>query len=145
MVSPHAGAGDWGTRLISEAALALPIDKPKPKRSLLPLLTVLFLISYGLMVLLVVEQNRTITSQRWLITELMSDSKELSALKGKMLFQKEKAEKHPGAKTQEHAPSTQAVPQQEKSDKSKARRGTLERPPRLASDVPDVRRALNKI
>lgn len=29
---------------------------------MLPLLTVLFLISYGLMVLLVIEQNRTITS-----------------------------------------------------------------------------------
>jgi hypothetical protein len=108
---------------------------------MLPLLTVLFLISYGLMVLLVVEQNRTITSQRWLITELMSDSKELTSLKGKLLAERRNAEKHSGSKTQTQTPSTQAVPQNQK----KARRSAPERPPRLASDAADVRRTLNLI
>ena len=109
---------------------------------MLPLLTVLFLFSYGLMVLLVIEQNRTITSQRWLITELMSDSKELNALKGKMLLDQRNAEKHPGSKTQIQAPSTQAVPQQ---DKGRARSAGPMQPPRPASDVQDIRRALNLI
>ena len=104
---------------------------------MLPLLTVLFLISYGLMLLLAIEQNRTITSQRWLITELMSDSKELTSLKGKLLKEKRNAEKHPGSRTQ--APSTQAVPGQD------TRRSAPEHPPRLASDAPDARRALHLI
>jgi hypothetical protein len=106
---------------------------------MLPLLTVLFLISSGLMLLLAIEQNRTITSQRWLITELMSDSKELTSLKGKLLNEKRNAEKHPGSRTQPQAPSTQAVPRHD------TRRSAPEHPPRLTSDAPDARRALRLI
>lgn len=51
------------------------------KRALLPLLVVLFVISYGLLTMLVVEQNKTITSQRTLIHLLFKDSLHLSALK----------------------------------------------------------------
>ena len=36
------------------------IEVPKKKRSLLPLLTVLFLFSYGLMTVLIVEQGSAI-------------------------------------------------------------------------------------
>ena len=110
---------------------------------MLPLLTVLFLLSYGLLVLLVVEQNRTITSQRWLITELMSDSKELVSLKTKILAEHRNAEKHavPKPKTESQTPSTQAVPQ----NNSKTRRNSSEHPPKLTSDTPDVRRAVNTI
>lgn len=50
-------------------------------RGWLPVLTVLFLISYGLMTMLIVEQGRTIESQRALIRELFRDSTELSAIK----------------------------------------------------------------
>ena len=50
----------------------------KPKQQLLPLLVVLFLISYGLLALLVVEQGRTIENQRSLIQQLFSDSAELT-------------------------------------------------------------------
>lgn len=108
---------------------------------MLPLLTVLFLLSYGLMVLLVVEQNRTITSQRWLITELMSDSKELNSLKAKMLTERRNAEKHAAPKTQDQTPSTQATPE----SKNKTRRSAPEHPPKLTSDTPDVRRAVDMI
>ena len=51
------------------------------KRGWLPVLTVLFLISYGLMTMLIVEQGQTIESQRALIRELFRDSTELSAVK----------------------------------------------------------------
>ena len=54
---------------------------------MLPLLTALFLISYGLMTLLIVEQGSTIQSQRTLIQQLLGDSTELSALKGKAIQQ----------------------------------------------------------
>jgi len=51
------------------------------KRGWLPVLTALFLISYGLMTMLIVEQGQTIESQRALIRELFRDSTELSAVK----------------------------------------------------------------
>jgi hypothetical protein len=51
------------------------------KRSLLPLLVVLFLISYGLLVKLVWEQDRAIDSQSTLIHLLYKDSLHLSALR----------------------------------------------------------------
>ncbi len=53
------------------------------KRGWLPVLVVLFLISYGLMTMLIVEQGQTIESQRALIRELFRDSNELSAVKQK--------------------------------------------------------------
>jgi len=51
------------------------------RRGWLPVLTLLFLVSYGLMTMLIVEQGRTIESQRALIRELFRDSTELSATK----------------------------------------------------------------
>ena len=47
------------------------------------MLTILFLLSYGLLTMLVVEQGRTIDSQRNLIHLLFSDSVQLSSIKGK--------------------------------------------------------------
>src|SRR3984957_5123799 len=52
---------------------------------MLPVLVVLFLISYGLMTMLIIEQGRTIESQRALIHELYHDSAELAAAKGRTL------------------------------------------------------------
>jgi hypothetical protein len=72
------------------------------KHGWLPLLTVLFLISYGLMTMLIVEQGQTIESQRALIRELFRDSSELSAVKRAQ----QKSVQSPSAKTQ--APVTQA-------------------------------------
>jgi hypothetical protein len=66
---------------------AIPVADPATaaaapeKHGWLPLLTVLFLISYGLMTMLIVEQGQTIESQRVLIRELFRDSTELSAVK----------------------------------------------------------------
>jgi uncharacterized membrane protein len=51
----------------------------RKKRSLLPVLTVVFLASYGLMTLLIVEQGEAIQSQRNLIQVLLRDSRELWA------------------------------------------------------------------
>jgi hypothetical protein len=48
-------------------------------------LVVLFLISYGLMTMLIIEQGRTIESQRALIHELYHDSAELAAVKSRTL------------------------------------------------------------
>ena len=92
----------FGTSAVpTVSAIAAPAA-PK-KLGWLPLLTVLFLISYGLMTTLIVEQGQTIESQRALIRELFHDSTELSATK--MKAQQDRAQSL-SAKTQ--APETQA-------------------------------------
>ncbi len=79
---------------------ALPTEVGKKKRSLLPLLTVVFLASYGLMTLLIVEQGEAIESQRSLIQVLLGDSHELWAMKAKALIAKR-------AQVQAQSPSAQ--------------------------------------
>lgn len=72
----------FNTTAIPSAVPARAPEAPR-KRGWLPLLTVLFLISYGLMTMLIVEQGLTIESQRALIRELFRDSTELTATKMK--------------------------------------------------------------
>ena len=55
-------------------------DKTKRKLTALPLLVVLFAISYGMLVKLVIEQDKTIESQRSLIHLLFADNISLSKL-----------------------------------------------------------------
>jgi hypothetical protein len=133
------------------------------KKTLLPLLVVLFLISYGLMTLLVMEQGRTIQTQRYLIQQLFDDSTKLTAMKSDLLQQQHRAAK-PEAKahSQVQAPSSQAktpssqtrktpssqVTPRDKalsSQKGKIQKKPLEKPPKDTSDTADERRALSWI
>jgi hypothetical protein len=72
----------FGNHAVSIVATT-EIPAADKKHGWLPLLIVLFLISYGLMTMLIVEQGQTIESQRVLIRELFRDSTELSTLKKK--------------------------------------------------------------
>ena len=74
------------------------------KRGWMPLLTVLFLISYGLMTMLIVEQGSTIESQRALIRDLMRDSTELWTAKGRAVMEKNRTD----AQRPAQAPSARA-------------------------------------
>jgi cytoskeletal protein RodZ len=136
-----------------------PEVRPKRKYSLLPLLVIVFLLSYGLMTLLIVKQSTTIESQRTAIQQLLTNSHEMSALKSKPAQKQTEAEQVASAPTQAQAenvekdspvpaPSTQAVPS-EKSNKAhsgaKAKRPLPERPPTPASDIADERRSLMSI
>jgi hypothetical protein len=118
---------------------------------MLPILTVLFLISYGLMTLLIVEQGSTIQSQRTLIQQLLGDSTELSALKGKVIQQQQAKAAKPQVEAQNNppiqTPSTQATPSEKTSahTSSKAQRPAPEKPPVPASDIADSRRELMSI
>ena len=78
--------------------------KTSKKHPFLPLLTVLFLISYGLMTMLIVEQGNTIESQRLLIKQLFSDSAELSVMKGQRTTQRHPGKTHPKAFAHPQAP-----------------------------------------
>ena len=133
------------------------IGAEKSKHSMLPFLIVLFLISYGLLALLVVEQAHTIDAQRGLIRQLVSDSVELTTLKGKAL-QKSHTPVTPKPQTpssqvqppssQREAPSSRVGPGNKASNANKAGRlqkRLPEKPPRDTSDTADERRNLRSI
>jgi hypothetical protein len=118
----------------------------KPKRTLLPLLTVLFLISYGLLTMLVVEQARTIDSQRGLIRDLFQDSVQLSGIREKAVLKKNADAM---AKSNSHAktPPAPSAPRPEIQNRStsKLRRPMPQRPPKDTSGEGDQRRMLISI
>lgn len=135
--------------LLQEDAVA--VIPQKPKHQLFPLLIVLFLISYGLLTLLVVEQARTIDNQRSLIQQLFQDSVELTALKGKTFQQQHPrpaspSKAKPQAQTpssQNQTPSSQANPRDNVASQKRA--GRLQKafpvkPPKDTADTPDDRR-----
>jgi cytoskeletal protein RodZ len=103
-----------GTTEIAETPLN-PATEPRKKHGWLPVLVVLFMISYALMTMLIVEQGRTIDSQRVLIHELFRDSQELSAVKQKAQEEQPQAPQSQVAVTRDpssqgssiQAPSTQ--------------------------------------
>ena len=134
---------------------------------MLPMLIVLFLISYALLALLVVEQAHTIDAQRSLIRQLFTDSVELTTLKGKNFQQQ-----HPHSavvpkpqtpSSQVQTPSSQSPssplsqgkttspgvgPESKIADpnhSNKMHRKPLEKLPKDWSDNSDDRRSLNSI
>jgi hypothetical protein len=116
---------------------------------MLPLLTVLFLLSYGLMTMLVVEQGRTIDAQRTLIRQLFGDSSELTALKGSAV-QKHNAEVQAQGKAQSKAqtPASGATTGDTAKNShaaGKVRRQIPQKPPQVTSDTQDERRAVISI
>ena len=121
-------------------------------RSLLPVLTILFLVSYGLLTMLVVEQGRTIDSQRSLIHLLFSDSVQLSSIKGKAIQKQQtearaEAQKKPSQPTpadpRAQPPSTHQPQAGAKNQStSKVGRPLLPKPPRNTVDQGDDRRIL---
>jgi hypothetical protein len=140
---------------------AVPItpSTPAKKRGWLPLLTILFLISYGLMTMLIVEQGRTIESQRALIRDLFRDSTELSAVKMKAMEVQAQAQ-NPSSQTpstpapsahvptmhapMKQSPSSQAETQQHPQIQVKPK-SQFQMPSRPAVDLQDTRRALKTI
>jgi hypothetical protein len=124
-------------------ANASPIEAPHPRKKLgwLPILTVLFCISYGLMTMLIIEQGATIESQRVLIHELFRDSAELSANKMKAQIEKHKADAQraqssPVATPSTQIPSTQAQsnPSSQAAQQNRVQRPQFQMPSRPASD-----------
>lgn len=126
----------------------------KSRGALLPLLVVLFLISYGILTLLVVEQGRTIEAQRGLLRELLRDSTQLADLKGK-LARADNAQSHdkPAAQKTEQPDATpgnsgSAAPKTPRKDPKrlgKSARTLKEIPEKPAADLQDVRRSTRVI
>jgi hypothetical protein len=126
---------------------------------MLPVLVVLFVFSYGLMTLLIVEQGSTIQSQRMLIQQLLGDTHELASMKGKAIREQalsRQAQSQATQKTDPQAPSTRArsnetpsaqaaTPKTQPNHSGKLQRPLPPRPPKPASDLVDVRRNLSSI
>jgi hypothetical protein len=117
----------------------------RKKHGWMPLLTILFLLSYGLMTMLIVEQGQTIESQRALIRELLHDSIALSALKGSQAqhqLAQNQTTQNPSTQAQtKQAPSSQADPQV-RTESEAAKQKPFRMPTRPASDLADKARAL---
>ncbi len=117
-------------------------QKATQSATMLPILVVLFVLSYVLLTLLVFEQGQTIESQRTLIREMLKDSNQLAALKGKLAHDANQRAKAASPADQSH----EAVPVQPKSsDKDAKQRGksahsTKQAPGEPESDLEDVRR-----
>lgn len=114
-------------------------------------MTVLFLISYGLMTMLIVEQGQTIESQRSLIRDLFRDSQELSAVKKAQSQGQAPATQNPSNHPSTQAPSKQA-PSSQAGPQAAPQRGTqkeaskqkpqVRMPSKPASDLVDDVRTL---
>ena len=79
------------------------------KHTLLPVLSILFLVAYGLMSYLIVEQGNVINSQALLIRQLFTDSNELSSMKAKAAH-----DRHQTATAKPHEPPKAEAEQQRK-------------------------------
>jgi hypothetical protein len=131
--------------------ILVPNATPKRKHSMLPVLVIVFMISYALMTMLIVVQGRTIETQRALIHSLFSDSSELSHLKGQ-IFQKQHAAAQAQAEAKVHsqvqAPSTQDKTQNRTKANRNAGKLRNPAPPRLPKNdfsLEDVRRVVLSI
>ncbi len=118
--------------------------------AILPLLVILFVVSYGILTMLVFEQGQTIESQRTLIREMLKDSNQLASLKGK-LARDDGKRSHDKAAAQDRsgmdsdaATGTKGAASNA-SRPSKTARSMKQVPGKPAADLEDVRRATNVI
>jgi len=119
--------------------------------SLLPLLVVLFIVSYAILTLLVIEQGRTIEAQRSLVSEMLKDSTQLAALKGKMAREAKQSQDKAPAEAEEREPgSGNSTTPPKKHETDPKRSGPSARPHKVipqkpAADLEDVRRSTRAI
>ena len=132
-------------------------SKKSRSATLLPLLVILFIVSYGILTLLVFEQGRTIESQRFLIRGMLQDSTQLASLKGKLARDESNRSHDKAAAQAEHKdadsgsrsagnPAAGAKGSDKQTKRpSKSSRSTKEAPGKPASDLTDVRRSTRSI
>ena len=135
---------------------------PSRPAAMLPLLVILFIVSYCILTMLVFEQGQTIESQRSLIREMLKDSTQLAALKDKqarddskrMLDQtvapedqknSEMSTPAAGEKTPESKGSDAKGTEKGSKKPGKSARSAKPVPQRPAADLEDVRRLTHVI
>jgi len=130
---------------------AAPQNTTRPT-GMLPLLVILFIVSYGILTMLVFEQGQTIESQRSLIREMLKDSTQLAALKDKLARDDSKRAHDKAAAQADHKDADSGNPAAgvKGSDKGTKRPGKSEHsmkeaPGKPAGDLEDVRRSTGVI
>ena len=167
-MTPGANGADSGAFVtIVYSAECLASQKKSRPATLLPLLVILFIVSYGILTLLVFEQGRTIESQRTLIRAMLQDSTQLASLKGKLARDESNRPHDMAAAQAEHKdadsgnrstgnpaagsrstgnPAAGAKGSDKQTKRpSKSARSTKEAPGKPASDLTDVRRSTRVI
>lgn len=123
---------------------------------MLPLLVILFIVSYGILTMLVFEQGQTIESQRGLIREMLKDSTQLAAMKGKLARDDSKRSHDKASAQSDHKDADSGNPAAgtKRSDKEtnketkrpgKSAHSMKEAPGKPAADLEDVRRSTRVI
>jgi hypothetical protein len=130
-------------------------NPPKSRPALLPLLIILFIASYAILTMLVVEQGRTIESQRGLLREMLKDSTQLAALKGKLAQgtnqrsperSATQPQKDRAAQAADPVPATpKARAGNETPHRAKSPHAMKEVPEKPAQDLQDIRRSTRVI
>lgn len=121
----------------------------KTNGAMLPFLVVLFVISYSILTLLVIEQGRTIDVQRGLLREMLKDSTQLASLKGKIAREEairaaEKSAVSPEEKKSANA-TPNLTPKAPNKEKQPTKRTLKQVPEKPAADLQDVRRSTRVI
>ncbi len=144
-VTPVGGSAEDDTLTIAYSAECKAIQKANRSTGMFPVLVVLFVFSYAILTTLVIEQGRTIETQRALIREMLQDSNQLAMLKGKMAQDKAR-------KTLSKAEGDSATEQQKPSGPTangkpagKHSESMKDIPQRPESDLQDVRRMTHVI
>jgi hypothetical protein len=125
----------------------------KSRPAMLPILIILFLASYTILTMLVVEQGRTIEAQRSLLRDMLKDSTQLAQLKGKIARDGQpqlaaKPAPRNDSTDQAAAPPPNEPKSQAQSDaqkRSKAPHSMKDVPAKPAQDLQDVRRSTSVI
>lgn len=128
-------------------------NAPKSRPTLLPILIVLFVASYTILTMLVVEQGRTIEAQRGLLRDMLKDSTQLAQLKGKIAHE---TQPQPTAKPTPRKDATDQAaaaapndpklpPRSDAQKRSKAPHAMKDVPARPAQDLQDARRSTSVI
>jgi hypothetical protein len=151
-LSPETFGGRvWGQILtVVYSAECKASQKAARPAAMLPILVVLFVFSYALLTMLVFEQGQTIESQRGLIREMLKDSTQLAALKGKLARDESQRPHEKISVPAENKESGAAAAAPKASDKDAKRPGKPARtmkqaPGKPASDLEDVRRSTRVI
>jgi hypothetical protein len=135
-------------------------QKAKNPAAMLPILVVLFVVSYCLLTMLVFEQGQTIESQRTLIRAMLQDSSQLAALRGKLAAGQLLRNQASAAAEQKNDQKNDQKPPDPKNDpnnvqknsaaapmisgktkQAKPPRTTMQMPGKPESDLEDVRRS----
>src|ERR1017187_7872250 len=157
-----ASLGATLTVIYSTECLAPNPKTTKRPASLLPLLVILFIVSYGILTLLVFEQGQTIESQRGLMREMLKDSTQLATLKDKLARDESKRVHEKGSVSGDQVSGDHVAgdhkeavsgnpaagsrgPDKEAKRPGKSANSTKQVPEQPAADLKDVRRSTRGI